>query len=151
MDDTKFRAGVGLLVIDDRGEVLAIERTAPRGAWQLPQGGIERGETSERAAYRELCEETGLRVGDVELLAELPVWLGYELPPEHRSAKTGRGQAQRWYAFRLIAGAGAIALPAGGEAAAHRFMPIAELIARTVPFRRPLYEMLRACWAVHLS
>jgi putative (di)nucleoside polyphosphate hydrolase len=151
MDDTTFRACVGLLVINERGEALAIERSQPRGQWQLPQGGIELGESALDAAYRELEEETGLRAADVERVDELPVWLGYELPAEYRSSKTGRGQAQRWFLFRLAVPETAIALPPDGEAADWAWMSLPALIAGSIEFRRPIYEMLLASFAPHLA
>ena len=54
-----FRAGVVAVVRRSDGQVMAFERADAPGAWQLPQGGIESGETPEQAAWRELREETG--------------------------------------------------------------------------------------------
>ncbi|MGO4781597.1 RNA pyrophosphohydrolase, partial [Lysobacter sp. 2RAB21] len=71
-------------------------------AWQMPQGGIDPGETPYQAALRELQEETN--VTSVSLLAEVPVWLSYDLPVDiGQQAWKGRwrGQAQKWFAFRL--------------------------------------------------
>jgi putative (di)nucleoside polyphosphate hydrolase len=139
----KFRAGVGLVVTNARGAVLAIERSDRPGAWQLPQGGIERDEAASAAAYRELREETGLGRRDVELLAEHPLWLGYELPRAHRSKKTGRGQVQRWFLFRLRAADEKIRLPKRGEARAWRWFSFSNLVEGAVDFRRGVYAELR--------
>ena len=77
-----FRANVGVVVADHAGRVLALSRAGRPGAWQLPQGGLDMGEEPEAAAWRELEEETGLDAEQVELVAEHPRWLTYELPPE---------------------------------------------------------------------
>lgn len=87
------------VVSNSRGEVLAFERSDVPGAWQLPQGGIDVGETPLDAAWRELGEETGLGPDDVELIGEHPTWLAYEFPPHVRGDKR-LGQVQRWYFFR---------------------------------------------------
>lgn len=133
-----FRANAGIVVTNDRGEVLALERADVPGAWQLPQGGIEPGEEPRDAALRELTEETGLRATDVEIVGEVSDWLAYELPPEHRSAKTGRGQVQRWFHVRLRPGAtpGRSSTEAGRLA----WKPFDEVLAGAVDFRRPVYE-----------
>ena len=84
----RFRAGVVIVVRhhdDDR--VLAFERTDVPGAWQLPQGGIDKGEEPIDAARRELAEETGLGADDVELVGEYPEWVVYELPAELRAGQ----------------------------------------------------------------
>jgi putative (di)nucleoside polyphosphate hydrolase len=141
-----FRAGVGMVVLDPHGRVLALERSAVSGGWQLPQGGIEDGEEAADAMWRELREETGLTADDVEVRAELPEWLGYELPAEYRSLKTGRGQVHKWFLLR----AGADDLPVrtaampGAEFRAWRWVDLAELAEQTVAFRRPVYRRLAA-------
>ena len=55
-----FRAGIVAVVRRGDGRIMAFERVDSPGQWQLPQGGLERGETPEQAAWRELGEETGL-------------------------------------------------------------------------------------------
>lgn len=102
-----FRAGVVMVVRREDGAVLACERSDAPGSWQLPQGGVDPGESPVDAAWRELAEETGLTDVDVRLVSELPDWIVYEWPPELRSAtrKFGdavRGQAQKWFLFGVI-------------------------------------------------
>jgi putative (di)nucleoside polyphosphate hydrolase len=139
------------MVINSRGYALAVERARPRGAWQLPQGGIEAGESCLEAAHRELREEVGARPADVECLVEHPVWLGYELPPSLRSPKTGRGQVHRWFLFRFRATDAAITLVGSPELASWRWMTVAELTQLTADFRRPVYEALQATFKRHLA
>ncbi|MEN9803572.1 MAG: hypothetical protein RIS41_419 [Actinomycetota bacterium] len=102
-----FRAGVVMVVRRDDGALLACERADAPGSWQLPQGGIDPDESPVDAAWRELGEETGLTVGHVRLVSELPDWIVYEWPPELRTAtrKFGasvRGQAQKWFLFGVV-------------------------------------------------
>lgn len=104
-----YRPCVGIMVLNRDGLVWIGQRSdAPgdaegRGAWwQMPQGGIDHGEDPERAALRELYEETGMRT--VEVVARIPSWLTYDLPPELQGKAWGgryRGQKQRWFLVRF--------------------------------------------------
>lgn len=140
-----MRVSVGILVMDASGKVLAIERTAVPGAWQLPQGGLKAGEKPLDAALRELEEETGLGRADVELSSEYPQWLAYELPRKYRSNKTGLGQVQRWFLFRYLRTDPNVLPPKNGEARRCAFWNLEHLAAITVEFRRPVYLAL-ASW-----
>lgn len=146
-----FRANVGALVLNGRGEILAGCRAGlAEAAWQMPQGGLKRGEAPLAAVWRELAEETGLGPGQVVLLAESVNWLGYTLPEAWRSEKTGIGQCQKWFLFRFQGGEADIRMDAR-EFSEYRWLAPADLLARVVGFRRPVYAALLAEFAAYLE
>jgi putative (di)nucleoside polyphosphate hydrolase len=136
----------GLVFVGRRANKRQREHVAPGFAWQMPQGGIDRGETPHQAALRELQEETN--VTSVSLLAEAPGWLSYDLPVEiGQEAWKGRwrGQAQRWFAFRLEGPDSEIDIlhPAGGHKAefdAWRWARLEETPDLIIPFKQPVYR-----------
>ena len=144
-DDTSFRAGVGVVLVNEHEQVLILERVDIKNAWQFPQGGIESGESPREAAARELHEELGLVCGDVEEIAVHDRWLAYELPTESRTTKTGRGQVQLWFFMRIRPDANQ---PAPERVAKPEFrraewVSFDEAVARANPFRKPIYAELR--------
>jgi putative (di)nucleoside polyphosphate hydrolase len=102
----KYRPCVGLVIQNDKGQVFAGKRfdNQTSHAWQMPQGGIDVGETPTQAALRELEEETGILENYVKLITRTQDWLTYDLP-EHISSNLwgGRyiGQKQLWFVFRF--------------------------------------------------
>jgi putative (di)nucleoside polyphosphate hydrolase len=85
-DPSLYRPNVGLAIFSKKGHLwlgrrAGVRKDDVRYAWQMPQGGIDRGETPAIAALRELGEETGINTKHVELLEELEPWLFYDFPP----------------------------------------------------------------------
>lgn len=133
-----FRANVAAIVTDSSDRVMAFERTDHVGSWQLPQGGVDDGETPVEAAWRELEEETGLTADDVELVDEFDEWTAYTFPDGVR--KNGRlGQAQRWFTFR-VRHESVEPTPDGVEFASWRWVDRTWLVDNVVEFRRPSYR-----------
>ncbi|MBZ0163547.1 MAG: RNA pyrophosphohydrolase [Notoacmeibacter sp.] len=159
-----YRPCVGVMVLDNEGRVWAGRRIAKSDSemaaaahlWQMPQGGIDKGEDALAAARRELWEETGMR--SVSLIEEAPGWITYDLPEELVGiALKGkyRGQKQRWFAFRFEGDENEIAIdpPPGGNHAefdAWAWKDMAELPDLIVPFKRKVYEEVVAAFA-HLA
>lgn len=113
IDREGFRPNVGIVVANDRGQVLWARRVGGRDAWQFPQGGINRGESPEEALYRELEEEIGLSPDAVEVLGVTRGWLRYRLPK--RFVRKGQkpvciGQKQKWFLLRMLADDDAVRL-----------------------------------------
>jgi putative (di)nucleoside polyphosphate hydrolase len=154
-----YRPCVGVMLLNARGEVFIGRRAAENDpeqvvgeyAWQMPQGGIDEGEDPFEAACRELYEETNVR--SVELVAEAPEWLNYDLPPELVGvAWKGRfrGQTQKWFALRFTGNEDEIDVhnPADGthkpEFDSWRWEALERLPDLVVPFKRPVYEQVVA-------
>jgi putative (di)nucleoside polyphosphate hydrolase len=142
-----YRRGVGIILLNAVGRVFVAQRIdMPSNAWQMPQGGIDDGETPEAAAWREMREETGTR--DAVLLAESRAWYRYDLPPElvPRLWKGQyRGQEQKWFAFRFTGTDADIAIDGThAEFSAWKWTPMATLPKLIVPFKRQLYAELVA-------
>lgn len=135
-----FRAGVIAVVRRADGSVMAFERSDYSGEWQLPQGGIEPGETPKQAAWRELGEETGLGEHDVSLVDEWDGWTVYVWPEGMR--RNGRlGQAHRWFFFEPVHD-DVTPTPDGDEFTGWTWMPVHDLIERVVDFRRAPYRQV---------
>lgn len=138
MGSMHFRANVVAIVVNDNGRVLAFERSDIPGQWQLPQGGIDRGEVPVEAAWRELEEETGLGREHVDLVDEFPEWTAYEWPTGAR--KNGRmGQVQRWFTFRVKQD-DVEPEPDGVEFSNWKWAKKDWLVDQVVEFRRPTYQ-----------
>jgi putative (di)nucleoside polyphosphate hydrolase len=155
--DLPFRPGVGAMLFNGEGEVFVGRRFGPRGSprrgsrgayvWQMPQGGIDDGETPAMAVMRELAEETGTDKADI--IAETKGWLTYDLPDDLMGVSWGgryRGQTQKWFALRFTGVDADFDLNADGkpEFTDWKWVAMAELPRLVVPFKRRLYDEILA-------
>ncbi len=141
-DDAEYRAGVGMMLLNRKGEVLVARRTdVPGDAWQMPQGGIDEGEEPRMAALRELKEEIG--TDRAVIVAESKGWLRYDLPADVIATARHplkRGQRQKWFVMRFTGEDADINLEAEHpEFDAWKWVPVEELPALIVSFKRQLY------------
>ena len=137
-----YRPCVGVMLLDGKGRVFVGERIGTPGAWQMPQGGIDKGETPVEAACRELKEEVGTT--NALILRETKGWITYDVPTEITQRLWGgrwRGQAQKWFALAFTGS------DAEFDIATHepefdewKWVKGSELTSLIVPFKRAVYE-----------
>ncbi len=143
--DLPYRPCVGVMLINRDGLVFAGQRIDnPAPAWQMPQGGIDKGEKPKEAAFRELWEETGVTEDLVEVLAKTEDWVTYDLPPELLGRVWGgkyRGQKQKWFLFRFLGRDDQVQIATEHpEFERWRWIGADEMVAAIVPFKRAVYE-----------
>ncbi len=159
-----YRPCVGLTILNREGLVWVGRRIAePDGEmsgadrlWQMPQGGIDKGEEPIEAARRELYEETGMR--SVSMIGEAAGWINYDLPSDLVGIVWKgkyRGQTQKWFAFRFEGDESEIQInppPGGHEAEFDRWdwRSMDDLAGLIVPFKRQVYEEVVAAFR-HLA
>ena len=102
--DHLYRSGVGIVVINQNKEIFVGKRVDNHSdAWQMPQGGLDAGESEDRAMFRELAEETS--IADIEVLAKSSKYFYYNLPYKLQKKFWGGkflGQKQRWYLVKFL-------------------------------------------------
>lgn len=145
--DLPYRLGVGIVLFNDQGLVFAARRIdTDHDAWQMPQGGIDKGEEPKAAALRELEEETG--TAKAEIIAETSDWFSYDLPDDLMGKVWKgkyRGQKQKWFALRFTGSDTDINIATEHpEFCDWTWMPLTELVDRIVPFKRELYRAVAA-------
>lgn len=138
----QYRRGVGIMLVNSSSQVFIARRNdVPGDAWQMPQGGIDRGETPRAAAYRELKEEIG--TAEVDVIAESRDWLYYDLPQDVAKKAWGgrwKGQRQKWF-LMLFKGTDADINVATSHAEfdTWRWASIQEIQSLAVSFKKRLY------------
>ena len=138
-----YRPCVGLMLVKRPQQIFLGERHGPqRNAWQMPQGGIDPGETPREAAWRELREEVG--TDRAALAAESRRWYAYDLPADlaMRAWRAPfRGQTQRWFGFTLLGADQEIDITGeDSEFRRWRWASPQEVLRLAWPPKRPVYE-----------
>lgn len=140
-----YRPCVGMMICNDKGRIFAGQRIdSTLDAWQMPQGGVEKGEEPRDAALRELEEETGIPAYAIEIEAETADWIPYDLPhhlvPKLWSGRF-RGQKQRWFLMRFLGDDSLINIETKQpEFNRWCWLRPEDLLSRIVPFKRDTYE-----------
>ena len=102
--DHLYRNGVGIVVINQEKRIFVGKRIDNNSdAWQMPQGGLDAGESEDEAMFRELLEETSIT--DVKMLAKSKKYFYYNLPYNLQKKFWGGkflGQKQRWYLVKFL-------------------------------------------------
>lgn len=145
-----YRQGVGVVLLNARDQVFVAQRNdTAEPAWQMPQGGIDKGEDPYAAAIRELEEETG--VTSASLIAETEDWLRYDLPPDlQKKMWKGkyRGQEQKWYLMRFTGTENEITLDTEHpEFSAWQWADFHTLPDTIVGFKKELYRKIVEAFA----
>ncbi|MCZ4352492.1 RNA pyrophosphohydrolase [Roseovarius aestuarii] len=139
-----YRPCVGVMLVNTAGRVFVGQRLdSSADAWQMPQGGIDPGESPHQAALRELGEETGVSPDLVRIEAETKGWVRYELPhdlvPKLWKGRF-RGQEQKWVLMRFLGQDAQVNIATEHpEFSNWRWLPPADLVANIVPFKRGVY------------
>jgi len=146
-DPRPYRPCVGIMLLNDHGAVFVGNRIdVPGDHWQMPQGGIDKGEEPLDAAYREVQEETGIDPSNVTLIKQSKNWHSYDLPKQlSRKIWKGkyRGQTQCWFAMRFTGVDSDIDLTTHkAEFAQWRWVGLTELPSLIVPFKRRTYQQV---------
>ena len=148
-DNRPFRPCVGIFLINSEGKIFVGARNdLPGDHWQMPQGGIDNGETPEIAAFREMEEEIG--TAKAEIISVHESWIYYRLPPElSKIAWSGRfqGQKQKWLALRFLGSDVDIDIETDHpEFRSWKWADLEHLPDMTVEFKRSAYEEVQSAF-----
>lgn len=142
-----YRPCVGIMLVNTAGKVFVGQRRDnDSDAWQMPQGGIDKGEDVATAALRELWEEAGVTADLVVIAGQTARPVAYDLPPEVVPTFWGgkyRGQAQTWVLMRYHGRDDQVTIATDHpEFSRWKWVDLAGLVAGIVPFKRAVYEQV---------
>lgn len=144
-DHLPYRPCAGVMLVNSEGRVFVGQRKDRYSdAWQMPQGGIDKGEDAQTAALRELQEETGVSPTLVTIIAQSKEEHFYDLPPELKGKIWGgkyRGQRQSWFLMRFNGQDSDVNIETEHqEFSAWRWSALDDVEKLIVPFKRELYH-----------
>jgi putative (di)nucleoside polyphosphate hydrolase len=145
IDTRFFRAGVGTVIYNQKGEIALFERSQhPVGVWQFQQGGIDLGEDTETTLWRELREEIGLTKNDFDYVVEYENWTIHSTPSATEDSDKSRiGQAHKWYFLELKSDVKIdLTKATEDEASNFRWVTFTEAIGETEEFKKHVYKEL---------
>ena len=147
MDGTAYRPCVGVMLVNAEGRVFVGRRIDNREGdwWQMPQGGVDKGEDLRAAALRELAEETGVRESHVSIIGRTEEPIRYDLPDELQGKLWGgryRGQEQIWFCARFTGSDADVDLDAHDppEFCDWKWVDAEDLPELIVPFKKRVYR-----------
>jgi putative (di)nucleoside polyphosphate hydrolase len=149
LSEYTYRPAVGVMLVNDAGKVWVGQRLdSSLEAWQMPQGGLDPGETPREGALRELHEETGIDPSLVDIVAQAKEELTYDLPHDLIGKiwkEKWRGQRQTWFLARFLGTDAEVHIDTPHpEFRAWKWAEPEELPAMIVTFKRALYERVLA-------
>lgn len=149
-----YRPCVGIFLLNNDGLVFAGRRIDSRAeAWQMPQGGIDAGESPLQACMREMREEIGTNTA--KLVSQHDDWLYYDIPlPLADRLWQGRykGQKQKWMALRFTGDDSDINIVTEEpEFCEWKWLSPHDLVDLAVPFKRDVYQNVLAAFAPYLK
>ena len=141
-----LRSGVGIVVLNKDNKVFVARRIDnQKNFWQMPQGGVDEGESYLTAAYRELEEETSII--EVELVKELDGLIAYELPKSLLGViwkGRYRGQEQKWFVMRFLGKDNDINIKTKNpEFCEWKWIELDNLTDNVVDFKLHVYESIK--------
>ena len=142
---SNYRKGIGVFLLNENHKLWVGKRQDFKNKyWQMPQGGIDKGESPENAMKRELLEETGLGA-NYKIIKKTESWLQYNLPEKMiKQVWQGRflGQTQMWYACLFFGEDKQVNLNHSDkpEFCEWKWIDPMELVNLAVPFKKDLYK-----------
>ena len=155
MNMLPYRPAAAVMLLNAQNKVFVAQRIdSSLDAWQMPQGGLEKGEDAQAGALRELEEETGIGAHLVTIIAQASRTLNYDLPPEMHGKMWGGkygGQTQTWFLARFLGTEVDIDLATEHpEFRTYKWVDPWHLPDIIVAFKRRLYEDVLAEFAAYL-
>ncbi len=138
-----YRPNVAMIVVSnnypEKKEIFIAQRNDLTDIWQFPQGGIDKGEDTLQAMYRELKEEIGTK--KVKIIAEYPEWISYDFPSKiAMKMKPYIGQKQRYFLVKLKKSAKINIETKHPEFSNYKFVKVDDVLDLSASFKQAVYK-----------